>query len=929
MALIQDPLATTEFPPSYLMWAGDNEKYAYFGSMVAGVDTPNGYQLGRVALSVAGDAWSITGDTDGVAIDSEGMITIADNTQLSAGGKLLTVTRVNGSTTDTVTVPYSVYDDSSSVAFFAPDGDDSNDGLQPHKPRQTLADSIDFNRRKDKMLFLRGAEFDGCLPIRGDRIYASFGDPLNQSPKINYSTLTSDTLSQTYDSCIHTQRTNDDSKAQGISNVTVQDFICDGNGIAQVLFEGSNSDNYRYKRIHLRNNIEHANSSGLRVQECDDGGVIRHITTESLSVFGDGIYGVELKSQSNIYEFGYCKLGAPLGIGGDCLQITDDGDPAGQTCYNVWVHDIHANQNLDSNSTKGAMVVQGTRHALIEDCTLVGKYFGIGYGITHGTIRRCVIDTGGLPQSNGNWQDTWGIGCGGDRAFHSVSVYDCIIDGGSTKNDTYAYSGLLLSGFNLNGLDRERYDIEYIFNKVSNCGRFGRASGAASWSGIIANNLAQNNVLADGTPADTFEDAGQPVATQGTYQAQILEQPHVGIFKSQSDIGLYGSTLPNQDISAATLIAAGESIVGYQWRINGVSINGVTSKSYTIQNADEGLTLRAPQLNDMNKNIVSCVVTVEDESGNRDFLISEYYTVGVASTDLPITESEVGFADTTAPVITLTPNQTAYTLTVGQPIPNINAVSDDDSAVTFNDVVVGNVTTRTYSATDASGNTRTIDVVFTFEEVPNTAPVIESISNQSVGAGEPVTITATANDAENDNLTYTFRQISGTSVALNQSGNTVTFTAPSLLTESSIQIGVIVSDGIDTSAEEMVTILITAETPSLNETMLLSEFGSDALYLGIDNVFSLGLVDNLGDVLRSDDVQNIEYFIGDKRGNVKFLLTLNNGILIEDGKAIVCIHKSALTFIGEYTHQLVVTNVLNQRLPPMLNNSVVINPAFQ
>jgi len=294
--------------------------------------------------------------------------------------------------------------------------------------------------------------------------------------------------------------------------------------------------------------------------------------------------------------------------------------------------------------------------------------------------------------------------------------------------------------------------------------------------------------------------------------------------------------------------------------------------------------------------------------------------------------------DTTAPVITLTPTTTTYNLTVGDSLPNIAATADDSSTVTFSDTgtaTAGNAVVRTYSATDSSGNTGTATVTFNFEAVvvSNTAPTIATIANQSVAAGQTVTTTANASDVDDDSLTYSFRQISGTSVTLTGIGNQRTFTAPVSVTASDLEFGVIANDGNLNSAEATFRVNVAARPPIItgqtNETITVSEFGLDTLFLHTDNVFSVPLTTKTGTVLTEDFVQDISYFIGDKRGNVKLALALGNGVEIRDGRAIVSISKSDLTFYGEFTHQLIVTNSLMQRLPPMLCNQVIIQEVFK
>jgi hypothetical protein len=186
--------------------------------------------------------------------------------------------------------------------------------------------------------------------------------------------------------------------------------------------------------------------------------------------------------------------------------------------------------------------------------------------------------------------------------------------------------------------------------------------------------------------------------------------------------------------------------------------------------------------------------------------------------NLPIvpTTLNVTAADVTAPIITVSGNATT-TIPFNGTAPTFTSSTDDGSAVvvggdTVNTGVAGTYVI-TFNSTDASGNvatqvTRT--VIVQAEVVSNTAPTIAAIGNQSVSAGQSVTVTAIGSDVDSDALTYAFRQVSGTSVTLTQSANTVSFTAPSDANTHSIVIGVIANDGAENSAEVTTTISVAA-----------------------------------------------------------------------------------------------------------------------
>ena len=94
----------------------------------------------------------------------------------------------------------------------------------------------------------------------------------------------------------------------------------------------------------------------------------------------------------------------------------------------------------------------------------------------------------------------------------------------------------------------------------------------------------------------------------------------------------------------------------------------------------------------------------------------------------------------------------------------------------------------------------------TEEEAANTAPVINSFSadNMSVSPGDHVTLTISAEDAEDDPLTYTYQPNGG---SVTGTGDTVIWVAPAMA--GSYEVNVSVSDG-ELDAQSTVTITVVA-----------------------------------------------------------------------------------------------------------------------
>lgn len=96
----------------------------------------------------------------------------------------------------------------------------------------------------------------------------------------------------------------------------------------------------------------------------------------------------------------------------------------------------------------------------------------------------------------------------------------------------------------------------------------------------------------------------------------------------------------------------------------------------------------------------------------------------------------------------------------------------------------------------------------------NNAPVIIDIADQTQDENKSVSLSASATDAEGDDITYRWEQTSGTTVTLSN-GNTATasFTAPSVTADETLSFTVYASDGMaETSTTANVTVKNVANT---------------------------------------------------------------------------------------------------------------------
>lgn len=106
---------------------------------------------------------------------------------------------------------------------------------------------------------------------------------------------------------------------------------------------------------------------------------------------------------------------------------------------------------------------------------------------------------------------------------------------------------------------------------------------------------------------------------------------------------------------------------------------------------------------------------------------------------------------------------------------------------------------------------------------------------------------------------------------------------------------------------------------------------SDELYQNTDNVITSPVYDKeTGDVVPASSFTNAQYLLVDITGTVKVNLNLGDGIEVVDDQFIIRIGDDLLneSFRGPHTHQLVAWNSAGDKLPPLFQNKVEINPVF-
>jgi choice-of-anchor B domain-containing protein len=121
----------------------------------------------------------------------------------------------------------------------------------------------------------------------------------------------------------------------------------------------------------------------------------------------------------------------------------------------------------------------------------------------------------------------------------------------------------------------------------------------------------------------------------------------------------------------------------------------------------------------------------------------------------------------------------------------------------------------------------------------NTAPTVELGENKQVNSGQSVNLTATANDAENDAITYAWTQTSGTSVTLSATDTaSINFTAPS--TAVDLVFSVTVTDSRGLASTDTITISVIVPPVVLPPVTTKSGGGSSSYIILL--ILFLGLI---------------------------------------------------------------------------------------
>ncbi|WP_426752009.1 myxosortase-dependent M36 family metallopeptidase [Myxococcus sp. Y35] len=195
-------------------------------------------------------------------------------------------------------------------------------------------------------------------------------------------------------------------------------------------------------------------------------------------------------------------------------------------------------------------------------------------------------------------------------------------------------------------------------------------------------------------------------------------------------------------------------------------------------------------------------VTVTVTNVNRAPIVSDT-SVGFAAGTVTVTAAAV---DPDGDAINYSWAQTA-----GAPV-GINGA--DTSAITFSTPAAGSYefTVTASDGTDSASKAVAVTIIGGGGTDPeNTPPTVNAGADATANAGDIVTLSGSASDAEGDTLTYTWTQIGGTPVALaDASALSTTFTAPGTANGDTLAFLLTVNDG-NSSSSDIVRVIVAAD----------------------------------------------------------------------------------------------------------------------
>jgi hypothetical protein len=161
------------------------------------------------------------------------------------------------------------------------------------------------------------------------------------------------------------------------------------------------------------------------------------------------------------------------------------------------------------------------------------------------------------------------------------------------------------------------------------------------------------------------------------------------------------------------------------------------------------------------------------------------------------------------------------------------------TTTSFTDSSVSSGTTYYYtvSAVNKTGqespkSAEVTATVPTSTSTTNSPPVANAGPDQTVASGASVTLKGSGTDADGDALTYSWKQISGTTVTLSGATTaTASFTAPTVSSNTTLTFRLTVSDGKGGTGTDDVNVVVTSSTSSTTNNPPVVDAGPDRYVL--------------------------------------------------------------------------------------------------
>lgn len=563
-----------------ILWVG---KTATDGTVVGRV-LPENVPKPAASYSISGTAasWLAINSTTGIITVSNAAAIPAAGSYSSGYGLTVTATNSQGSGSVNLKVNVIAAGDLNYQFIDGTNGSDSNDGAQPHLPRKTLNPSATV---WDFAFFKRGSTFAGFWRQRAGCIMGSYGDMA----------LPIACIDATDNDYGIRPAISGGSDSTNIDNHVIQDLEIKNANLRLIQLNGS--DNLEIRRVYVHDNVLNNNScqgmylrntTNLVVADC----VFRNITGDNLYI----VRGNGMRIQRN-------ELYSPNGRGGDCLQITDEGQST-QTVNNGVISDNIFQTSPFSESLKGALIIEdenGGGRFLIERNVIGGKHFCFS-----AVCNKMIIRDNDCYGSSG-----WGIGNGANHDGGQMKMYDNVI---RDCADAFVNTGFEEP----NGLASWlRPDIDFRYNVIRNNATFGYID--RQWSGRVTKNLLYSNttsVLVVKNRAVTNPPAtGTLFTTQDVTGNFVGSGPGPAVTTADS---IVGTCKDGQTVSVSGLVASGVITTIYQWRINGE--DSAQGTSFTIPAGSSALT-QDYMPTSRNFAELSCVAILTDVNGNKSLSV--------------------------------------------------------------------------------------------------------------------------------------------------------------------------------------------------------------------------------------------------------------------------------------------------------------------